>query len=78
MYLYSSDEAGTADQSPEERLGELETKFAEYSEQMQSLDTMFNNQMTQLQNQLTELEKEFCALVDRINLRYECLPLDDI
>lgn len=52
---------------PEGRLTDLENKFAEYSENMSTLDTMFNNQVNTLQSHLTDLEKEIGEIVERIN-----------
>ncbi|KAF2896223.1 hypothetical protein ILUMI_09953 [Ignelater luminosus] len=53
--------------TPEQRLNELENKFAEYTEQVSTLDGMFNSQINTLQTQFTDLEKEIGEIIERIN-----------
>lgn len=49
------------------RLHDLENKFNEASEQINSLDAMFNSQMNILHGQLGDLERELGVLVERLN-----------
>lgn len=48
------------------RLNEIENKFVTCTEQINSLDTMFNNQMNILQCQMGDMERELGALVEKI------------
>lgn len=55
------------DLPPDIRLNEMENRFAAYTAQINSLDTMFNNQLNTLQSQVGELEREIGALVETVN-----------
>lgn len=60
---------------PDLRLNEMENRFATYTAQIKSLDTMFNNQLNMLQSQVGDLEREIGGLVETINAGLDLLFL---
>lgn len=53
---------------PDVRLAQVELKFADFVEQVNALDTMFNDHFDKIQERVAQLEKEFVDVWERINL----------
>ncbi|XP_031353727.1 uncharacterized protein LOC116178381 isoform X2 [Photinus pyralis] len=51
----------------EKQADDLESKFKEYADYINSMDSSFNSQIDALQQHLTDLEKEIGEIVERIN-----------
>ncbi|KAJ8972014.1 hypothetical protein NQ314_000395 [Rhamnusium bicolor] len=61
---------GLADSSlpPEVRLNQIEIRFTDVVEQLNSLDNVYNRQVTTLQDRIGDLENEFNHMVQKVKL----------
>lgn len=62
--------------TPEVRLMQVEVKFNDCLEQINTLDTAFSEQIQKLQDRLMSLEGEIGGVLEKINLGYNNLKIE--